>query len=1845
MYKKHYFSLGALSPLRWLKSAASIFFWACLLLGSTTSPLLAQNAPFITRWDLSKPGASSTGLTIPMKATTGQQVSYTWTTVPVGTSGAGTFTSSGLILTGLPAGAIIDLSIAPTNLEFISMGAISVDSRRLMEIRQWGDVAWTSMESAFSGCSNMTLTATDVPNLAAVTNMSGMFANCSSFNQALPSSFNTSKVTNMSGMFTGCTAYNQALPAGFNTEAATDMSYMFTGCTAFNQPLPAGFKCKVTTNVSYMFANASAFNQNLAGVFIFPNGAINMEGLFDNCGLDVVYYTAVKADFVNNILDRRGTFGGTVGAAGMKFCANLFGLNGSLSNYETQSGEVEWGGYFLSFQGDEPSSVCADGIVSIVGSNPTTCGGTNGKIAFVTTTLTGAQTLSYKKDGNATTASINIANTSISGIGPTVVRGFFELRGLGEGIYSDFAIGATTPLGSQTLEAPICCPSGNTLYVNASVAGGTGDGSTWGNAYASLSNALRVAHACSGVKTIKVAAGTYKPTRKPFDSGAEITLDDYGDPVTNRDNTFHIPDGVTIEGGYNAATGNRDITANVTTLSGDFNGDDVVSGSGSTLSITGNTENAYHVVLASAASTGGVTIDGFSVIGGNADGSPTITVNGYSLDRSSGGGIVTVAGTNSISNNTLSGNNAFSGGGGIITSVGTNSISNNTLSRNTASNGGGIFTYFDTNTTLSNNTLSGNNAGGSGGGIFTGESTYTLSNNTLSGNNASNGGGGGISTFNGTNTISNNIFWDNKKNNNATVAGADYYADGTNGNTFKNNLLQLAVSNYTTTGSGNYDLGTAATGNLFAQNPLFVNAADLAGADGKHRTADDGLAIQANSPAFNTGLLAGAPTIDITGATRVGNPDIGAYEVLCTPPTAYAVTGTGAYCAGGTGVAVGLANSETGVTYQLKNASNANVGSPINGTTSSAINFGNQTAGTYTVVATKTSGGCTASMTGSAVVTENALPTISTSTSPAICAGVSSFTIPYTGTSASPTTYSISGTGITTVTDAALPASPITVNLSSGASGSSIAFTLTVKNANGCTSSNVMGSVTVNTVSLQAGTTTPTVCIGQSISLTASLVNPDTPGTPKTAPTNPVADSYAWAGPAGSGYTDNIQNPSVSASSLAFGGVYSVTVTSSGCTASATASVAVNNKPTLNAGSTTPSVCIGQSISLTAGAGASSYSWVGPVGTNYASDSQNPSVTASSLTYSGIYSVSASFNGCTASATTSISVKTLPSLQAGFTSPSTLCVGQSISLTAGLGTPNTAGTPSIMPGNEILDTYAWAGPAGSNFTSNSQNPTTIASSTAFGGTYSVTVTSNGCSASATTSLSVKPRPNLLAGPASPSVCVGQSISLTARLDAPGTPGTPSITTSNVSNDTYSWAGPSNFTSNSQNPTPFIASSTALGGTYSVTVTSNGCSASVTTSLTVITIPLASISPNTTQSICQGLPLSLQAAGVGPFAWTGPNGFALSTATATLNTNSTANSGVYRLTVGSGNCTASTSVSVNISPAALSVSPASLNVCLGQAINLTANASPAASALSWKGPAGFSSSAQSISTYATSTANLGVYSVSATIGSCVVTSTAEVKSGAILKAGVVGMPCVGGTIQFTASGMTSYTWSRPTNNFNSTLQNPVIPSSTLNDAGIYFLSARSGSCMASALVPVSLLGPGINPTFSVSPSSVTAGATVALSAASATGTYSWSGPNGFSGTTRTKSIPNFQTANNGVYRLTVTNGACSGYTEKTISINSATRLAAAENEPIEMEINAYPNPVTHTLTVEVRLKEPASLKLTLLNQLGQSSGQWLLNQETTLHKAELNLSSMQAGIYLLQAQTPTQQASKRIFKLE
>lgn len=115
-------------------------------------------------------------------------------------------------------------------------------------------------------------------------------------------------------------------------------------------------------------------------------------------------------------------------------------------------------------------------------------------------------------------------------------------------------------------------------------------------------------------------------------------------------------------------------------------------------------------------------------------------------------------------------------------------------------------------------------------------------------------------------------------------------------------------------------------------------------------------------------------------------------------PQPFAVTGGGTACEGSAGVAVGLAGSESGLSYSLM-LNGTITGTPVAGT-GNALSFGNQTlAGTYTVKGV--TAGCENTMTGSAVVITKSIPAIpGTPTGPASVVASPGMLTPFSTTAA-----------------------------------------------------------------------------------------------------------------------------------------------------------------------------------------------------------------------------------------------------------------------------------------------------------------------------------------------------------------------------------------------------------------------------------------------------------------------------------------------------------------------------------------------------------------------------------------------------------------------------------------------------------------------------------------------------------------------------------------------------------------------------------------------------------------------------------------------------------------------------
>ena len=238
---------------------------------------------------------------------------------------------------------------------------------------------------------------------------------------------------------------------------------------------------------------------------------------------------------------------------------------------------------------------------------------------------------------------------------------------------------------------------------------------------------------------------------------------------------------------------------------------------------------------------------------------------------------------------------------------------------------------------------------------------------------------------------------------------------------------------------------------------------------------------------------------------------------------------------------------------------------------------------------------------------------------------------------------------------------------------------------------------------------------------------------------------------------------------------------------------------------------------------------------------------------------------------------------------------------------------------------------------------------------------------------------------------------------------------------------------------------------------------------------------------------------------------------------------------------------------------------------------------------------------------------------------------------------------TANVGDQYAWKGP-NGFKSSSATPTKTKTVAKDAGIYSVTVTTTDGITiTSTIRVYF---GIGNVTATSNSPVCKGGTIQLLATAEFGaTYSWTkqlGSTVYTGQNPT--IPNAKVSDGGLYMVFITgDNGCMVKKEVLVTVSPVpcvgTRLASEEIEEIDMQINAYPNPVTNTLTVEVTLQKPSKLSLSLFNSVGKESGSWQLNEEATVHKTELNMSQLTGGVYLLQAQAGKQKVVKRVVKIQ
>ncbi len=539
-----------------------------------------------------------------------------------------------------------------------------------------------------------------------------------------------------------------------------------------------------------------------------------------------------------------------------------------------------------------------------------------------------------------------------------------------------------------------------------------------------------------------------------------------------------------------------------------------------------------------------------------------------------------------------------------------------------------------------------------------------------------------------------------------------------------------------------------------------------------------------------------------------------------------------------------------------------------------------------------------------------------------------------------------------------------------------------------------------------------------------------------------------------------------------------------------------------------------------------------------------------------------------------------PNLAASSNAP--VCNGNTLILSA---------THDIPSGGTTV-AYSWTGP--NSFTSTAQNPQRL-NANAVDGTYTVTLTLSGTQTgtfTATTSVFTTPVPivtmkSYLQGDnlnVSNNFCAGNNMTLEAATDY----------TSGVS---YSWTGPNSFTSTLQAPT--ISNVTAANaGNYQATITFNNSSCVYVSKRNYeITIgsPRLSISQN---QVCYGGNVTLTpvlspaSATVSSYFWEGNNGFTSNASSLTIN--NLQERKTYKLTAVFGGGCSGTSVAY-ISPQPMVPTPSVITRIFNCNVNVAASmpstfAPAELTNYSWTGPNGFTSN--SLSPQVT---QAGDYTFTGTISGAgcndvftrtvtvprIPSTTNPVFSTSLVSTteftGVQSSFCDGVDVILIGGNAgdlfntISYNWTGP-NGFSSTLATPKIANFSAAKAGIYSLTITGignacnstatatasntlyiGHNAAPSLTGISFTNVNAPGTAFCSGSTVSMTPTLNTNSNNSIGTYSWTGPNGFSSTQRVPRISNISAANEGVYSLTATfSTGCIGTATATATLNLSTQ---------------------------------------------------------------------------------------------
>ena len=194
------------------------------------------------------------------------------------------------------------------------------DRLKLTDIKNWGITAWSSFEYSFRGCNNLVISATDVPDVSAVSSMIWAFNTCTSLSGSFDiTSWDLSSVIDVSYMFYGCNQLTFIDISSLNIANSISCEGVAGGCTNLTEIVfPVAFK---PTNVRYLVQNTG----NLVSITNIENWDTTSLALTYAMFQNSTFNQDIGAWDVSNMTTMQGTF----------YMASSF--NQDISSWDTSS--------------------------------------------------------------------------------------------------------------------------------------------------------------------------------------------------------------------------------------------------------------------------------------------------------------------------------------------------------------------------------------------------------------------------------------------------------------------------------------------------------------------------------------------------------------------------------------------------------------------------------------------------------------------------------------------------------------------------------------------------------------------------------------------------------------------------------------------------------------------------------------------------------------------------------------------------------------------------------------------------------------------------------------------------------------------------------------------------------------------------------------------------------------------------------------------------------------------------------------------------------------------------------------------------------------------------------------------------------------------------------------------------------------------------------------------------------------------------------------------------------------------------------------------------------------------